>query len=157
MSQGQEIPLNKMETEQAKAEHEARRVMAKEDEDRILTQAESESKRLQEGGTNWALMNYLLNTISFKDVKTMKDAMYRLYELLFPWITRQSRDNAFLKVLVKEKFPEDQWSETMKEIMDREAPTVFATRVLKEIQEAAKQRSKANVYREKSKKIIVKS
>ena len=88
--------FDKIETEEAKRQMENRRAMAKEDELNILAKGIQEHHVWAEEEPNWAIYNYILSIVDFKDCKVPRDFGHRLFRHLWPYIKRYHNDRVKL-------------------------------------------------------------
>jgi len=142
---------DKIGSKKAKDEMAERRRMAKEDESKIIKKAAKKFNRMYDAATNWAPYNWVLTTVSFKDVKNTAEGMRLMYEYLWGYfktydLTVQQLRNFILESNIAIDDP------AIKEIMEMNMPLDMCESALKEITQAARDRSRANKYGIKTKK-----
>jgi hypothetical protein len=111
----------------------------------------SEMERLSKGGTDFSLFNLMLERVDFKNCHTPMDAMRGMYEALWPYYSKVIKENAFFREIVQENVDAMRLPlgdlEKLKEIFVTDvSPNTMATKILEQIREAAKKRSKLNLY-----------
>lgn len=147
----QPLPLPELK-EKFEKYHSDSKKMFKEIIDNGLKGAEAqEALRLVQGGTDYSLFNLMLERVDFKKCNTMMDAMRGMYEALWPYYAKVIKENAYLRERFSAHIEEITLSEgeevKLKEIFESDiSPNMAATRVLKQITEAAKKRRKLNLY-----------
>jgi len=129
-----------------------RGLMAKNDEEKILKGASKvEADRIKLGGTNFALYNLVMSVVTFKDCDTSLDCNRRLYEGLYPYISKMQAENLLMRNLLK-----DSDDPRMREVFGTNGDVQgLAIETLKKVTEAAKARSKANKYGLKTSELLV--
>jgi len=135
MSDGMEEKMSKVGTPQAKAEMEARRQMAKEDEAVILKGRIADQEAISSEEPDFALYNYIMSVTSFKGINTQRDALHHLYRNLWPHIRRYHNECVESRKTMGE-------GAKHKPIL----PHDMAVDTLKKIQASARERAKAKTY-----------
>lgn len=132
--------------------HSDSKKMFKEIIDAGLKGAEAqEALRLIEGGTDYSLFNLMLERVDFTKCNTPMDAMRGMYQALWPYYAKVIKENAYLRETFSTHLDEISLSETeeirLKEIFESDiSPNMMATKILRQITEAARKRRKLNLY-----------
>jgi len=123
----------KIGTKKAKQEHAALRQALKKDEDEVVGGALAAEKiRIEQGGINYALFNYILSATDFRNCEPgSMEAIRKMYEHLMLHLNRVSKEAAIMAHKLEQDFAH---------------PTDLATAALAEITKRARERSKLNQY-----------
>jgi len=134
----------------AKAEFEARNLVAKDDEERIFGKEMKKHNINYDSDTNWAIYNWSMSTVSFKSVKTLPEGMRAMYSGLWGYFRRYEIELNTLKnhieALGKGEVPSDVEVRRVKEILKSPTPLSMCITSLQKITEAARSRAKLKSY-----------
>lgn len=144
--------LECMDSDTAKAEFAARRVMAKEEEENALRQERNEQRRLASNEPNFAMYNWVMTSVDFRDMKfeRMQDLSNTMWRYVYPYVKTLISDRQKLINFIKVIGDNNIIPHNIREIMDRDDPETMATEALEKVAEMAKKRSKLNKYNAKA-------
>lgn len=140
----------KINTDKAKAEMAARHQLQKESIQDLFGAQRAEAERVANGGTNYALYNFVMTIHDFTHCKTAIDFGREMYRMLYPNILKLQRS----AMLMAAAMTDEQLAELgiKREELDLDG---MAVRELKKFQETVRARSKLankhNVYLDKAK------
>lgn len=110
--------------------------------------AEEERKRIERGGTNFSLFNYILETIDFTHCTSLMDTLREFYKRVYVHIKRVADENEKLRQIVYKNI------EHLNEVDAKKAENIFQTQsdpndaaeiMLNKVREDAKKRSKMGI------------
>jgi hypothetical protein len=146
-----------------KEQHDFRRAEMEKDLEEITAGDRAEMERLKHGGIDYSLYNYMLSTVTFKDLDPKSDrfhldGMQRVYEGVHPYILRLQNLAAKYQRLVThmenrmEEHEKDEWADIKATVHNY---IEYAKTPLKELQRRAKERSRKGIYKPEAPKIQV--
>jgi hypothetical protein len=143
--------LAKIGSDKAKAEWQARKDMAKVDESDVYSKERVASEHLQaEAFDNFALYNWILTSQSFTHCKTTPEVLHQFFKYLMVHMERVVKDYKELRRLSRYLSVGGMKEADLyvyNELMSRNPdPSEIAMGLLKQVQDAAKNRSKLNKY-----------
>ncbi len=141
-----EEDLGKIESKEAREEFEARHLVAKDDESRIIKKELKKFNRLYNRGTNWACYNWILSTVSFKGVTDVAQGMRLMYEYLWGYLkTYDLTVQQLRNYMIEHEIGQD--DPAIQELLKQDMPIDMCETALKKITEAARSRAKLKSYK----------
>lgn len=132
--------------ERAKMQFESQRRQLAESFDKHLgPTAREERKRIERGGVNFALFNYLLETTDFSTCENSMDAVREVYKRFYVHLMKTVKENQVLRAITYKYIDEveEKDAKSLEDIYKTDAdPNDMVTKMLNKVKEDAKSRSK---------------
>jgi hypothetical protein len=134
-----------VETEEAKREFRAMRLLAKDEEEKIVRKESKKFNRLFTSEVNWAIYNWVLTCVDFRSVSTVAEGMRMLYQHLWGYIKSYEETTQTLRNFIIDQKLEIE-NPLVKEALERDMPIAMSETALNKITKAARMRAKLRSY-----------